>query len=175
VRHEHPPLPVWVKSAEKAKGHDPNAKEVCFTGKDGRTKAGQPVVAAALIEPAGESKKLRRITLPPGLRLQFGARLIIDEGQPISGAFFTCFANGCMADYEATPQQRACAIWQISAPLPLPQREFFFLGGRIVASVRQPMRQQLVAYCPAAWAAAIACFASTSLIGVRSMGPCRSL
>jgi hypothetical protein len=40
----------WAKFC--GKGHDPNAKEVCFTGKDGRTKAGQPVVAAALIEPA---------------------------------------------------------------------------------------------------------------------------
>jgi invasion protein IalB len=92
----------WAKFC--GKGHDPNAKEVCFTGKDGRTKAGQPVVAAALIEPAGESKKLFRITLPTGLQPQFGTRLIIDEGQPISGAFFTCFANGCMADYEATPE-----------------------------------------------------------------------
>ena len=77
---------------------------MCFTGKDGRTKAGQPVVAAALIEPEGEPKKLFRVTLPSPLQLQFGPRLIIDKEPPISGAFFTCFANGCMADYEATPE-----------------------------------------------------------------------
>jgi len=92
----------WAKFC--GKGQDPNAKEVCFTGKDGRTEAGQPVVAAALIEPEGEPKKLFRITLPSPLQLQFGTRLIIDKDQPISGAFFTCFANGCMADYEATPE-----------------------------------------------------------------------
>ncbi len=92
----------WAKFC--GKGQDPNAKEVCFTGKDGRTEAGQPVVAAALIEPEGEPKKLFRITLPSPLQLQFGTRLIIDKEQPISGAFFTCFANGCMADYEATPE-----------------------------------------------------------------------
>ncbi len=92
----------WAKFC--GKGQDPNAKEVCFTGKDGRTEAGQPVVAAALIEPTGEPKKLFRITLPSPLQLQFGTRLIIDGDQPISGAFFTCFANGCMADYEATPE-----------------------------------------------------------------------
>jgi invasion protein IalB len=92
----------WAKFC--GKGQDPSAKEVCFTGKDGRTEAGQPVVAAALIEPTGEPKKLFRITLPSPLQLQFGTRLIVDQDPPISGAFFTCFANGCMADYEATPE-----------------------------------------------------------------------
>jgi invasion protein IalB len=92
----------WAKFC--GKGQDPNAKEVCFTGKDGRTEAGQPVVAAALIEPAGESKKLFRITLPSPLQVKFGTRLIVDGDPPISAAFFTCFANGCMADYEATPE-----------------------------------------------------------------------
>jgi invasion protein IalB len=92
----------WAKFC--GKGQDPNAKEVCFTGKDARTEAGQPVVAAALIEPEGEPKKLFRVTLPSPLQLQFGTRLIIDKEPPISGAFFTCFANGCMADYEATPE-----------------------------------------------------------------------
>nr|WP_284701294.1 invasion associated locus B family protein [Rhodoplanes tepidamans] len=90
----------WAKFC--GKGQDPNAKQVCFTGKDARTEAGQPVVAAALIEPEGEPKKLFRITLPSPLQLQYGTRLIIDQQQPMTGPFFTCFANGCMADYEAT-------------------------------------------------------------------------
>jgi hypothetical protein len=38
------------------KGSDPGAKEVCFTGKNARTEAGQPVVAAALIESRKASK-----------------------------------------------------------------------------------------------------------------------
>jgi invasion protein IalB len=91
----------WVKVC--GKGKDANAKELCITGKDGRTEAGQPVVAAALIETAGESKKLLRVTVPSPVQMQFGTRLIFDKEPPISGAFFTCFANGCMADYEATP------------------------------------------------------------------------
>jgi invasion protein IalB len=90
----------WTKFCGKASG--PSAKEVCFTGKDARTEAGQPIIAAALIEPEGDPKKLFRVTLPSSLQLQFGSRLIIDKEPPISGAFFTCFANGCMADYEAT-------------------------------------------------------------------------
>jgi len=101
---EMPPLiySPWAKFC--GKGNDPGAKEVCFTGKDARTEAGQPVVAAALIEPEGEPKKLFRVTLPSPLQLQYGTRIVIDKEAPISGAFFTCFANGCMADYEATPE-----------------------------------------------------------------------
>jgi invasion protein IalB len=92
----------WAKFC--GKGNEPGAKEVCFTGKDARTEAGQPVVAAALIEPEGEPRKLFRVTLPSPLQLQYGTRIVIDKEAPISGAFFTCFANGCMADYEATPE-----------------------------------------------------------------------
>jgi len=92
----------WAKFC--GKGNEPGAKEVCFTGKDARTEEGQPVVAAALIEPEGEQRKMLRVTLPSPLQMQYGARLIIDKEPPISGAFFTCFANGCMADYEATPE-----------------------------------------------------------------------
>ena len=62
------------------------------------------MVAAALIEPEGEPKKLFRVTLPSPLQMQYGARIIIDKEPAISSAFFTCFANGCMADYEATPE-----------------------------------------------------------------------
>jgi len=68
--------------------------------KDARTVAGQPVVVAALIEPEGEPKKLFRVTLPSPLLLQYGTRIIGDNEPAISGAFFTCFANGCMADHE---------------------------------------------------------------------------
>jgi invasion protein IalB len=92
----------WAKFC--GKGNDPSAKEVCFTGKDARTEAGQPVVAAALIEPEGEPKKLFRVTLPSPLHLQYGTRLIIDNDPPMSAPFFTCFANGCMVDFEATPE-----------------------------------------------------------------------
>jgi invasion protein IalB len=92
----------WAKFC--GRGNEPGAKEVCFTGKDVRTEAGQSVVAAALIEPEGEQRKLLRVTLPSPLQMQYGARLIIDKEPPISGMFSTCSANGCVADYEATPE-----------------------------------------------------------------------
>jgi invasion protein IalB len=100
---ETPPLiySPWAKFCNKAP--DPNAKQVCFTGRDARTETGVPVVAAALIEPDGEPKKIFRITLPSPLQLQYGSRIVVDQNQPVSSPFFTCFANGCMADYEGTP------------------------------------------------------------------------
>jgi invasion protein IalB len=92
----------WAKFC--GKGQDANAKQVCFTAKDARTEAAVPVIAAALIEPEGEPKKLFRITLPAPLQLQYGTRVIIDQDQPMTAPFFTCFSNGCMADYEATAE-----------------------------------------------------------------------
>jgi len=52
----------WTKFC--LKGQDANAKQVCFTGKDGRIESGQPVIAAVIIEPEGEPKKILRVTLP---------------------------------------------------------------------------------------------------------------
>jgi invasion protein IalB len=90
----------WAKFCNK--GQEMNARQVCFTGRDARTESGIPVVAAALIEPDGDPKKIFRVTLPSPLQLQYGTRIVIDQNQPLAQPFFTCFANGCMADYEGT-------------------------------------------------------------------------
>jgi len=75
-------------------------REVCFTGKNARTKDGQTFMAATLIEPEGEPKKFR-VTVPSSLHPR-GPRIIIDMEPEISSAFFSCSANTCTADYEAT-------------------------------------------------------------------------
>jgi invasion protein IalB len=90
----------WTKFC--LKGQEANAKQVCFTGKDGRVESGMPVVAAVLIEPEGEPKKILRVTLPLGMSIQPGTRVIVDQGQPMTGQYVICFQNGCMADYEAS-------------------------------------------------------------------------
>jgi invasion protein IalB len=89
----------WTKFC--LKGQEANAKQVCFTGKDGRVESGMPVVAAVLIEPEKDPKKVLRVTLPLGMSLQPGTRVIVDNGQPMTGPYVICFNNGCMADYEA--------------------------------------------------------------------------
>jgi invasion protein IalB len=90
----------WTKFC--LKGQEANAKQVCFTGKDGRVESGMPVVAAVLIEPENEPKKVLRVTLPLGMSIQPGTRVIVDSGQPMTGPYVICFNNGCMADYEAS-------------------------------------------------------------------------
>ena len=92
----------WTKFC--LKGQEANAKQVCFTGKDGRIESGQPVVAAVLIEPDGEPRKILRVTLPLGMSIQPGTRVIVDQGQPMNGPYVICFQNGCMADYEASAE-----------------------------------------------------------------------
>jgi len=90
----------WTKFC--LKGQEANAKQVCFTGKDARLESGMPVVAAVLIEPDGDPKKVLRVTLPLGMQIVHGTRIIIDQGQPAQGPYVICFTNGCMADYEAS-------------------------------------------------------------------------
>jgi invasion protein IalB len=77
-------------------------REVCFTGKDARTKDGQTFMAATLIEPEGEPKKFR-VTVPSSLHPR-GPRIIIDMEPEISSTFLSCSANTCTADYEAAPE-----------------------------------------------------------------------
>jgi invasion protein IalB len=124
----------WTKFC--LKGQDANAKQVCFTGKDGRIESGQPVIAAVIIEPEGEPKKILRVTLPLGMQLVHGTRIIVDNNPPLQSPYVICFQNGCMSDYEATPELLASmkkgqnlvvqAINANGAPLtlPLPLAEF---------------------------------------------------
>ena len=95
----------WTKFC--LKGQEANAKQVCFTGKDARIESGMPVVAAVLIEPESEPKKILRVTLPLGMQLVHGTRVIIDQNQPMTAPYVICFTNGCMADYETTPDMIA--------------------------------------------------------------------
>jgi invasion protein IalB len=124
----------WTKFC--LKGQDANAKQVCFTGKDGRIESGQPVIAAVIIEPEGEPKKILRVTLPLGMQLVHGTRVIVDGNAPAQAPYVICFQNGCMSDYDVTPELLANmkkgqnlvvqAINSNGAPLtlPLPLAEF---------------------------------------------------
>ena len=92
----------WTKVCQK--GPEANAKQVCFIARDAHMESGMPVVVVVLIEPEGEAKKLLRVTLPLGVSLQAGTRVIIDNGQPLTGPYVICLPNGCMAEYEASDE-----------------------------------------------------------------------
>jgi Invasion associated locus B (IalB) protein len=70
------------------------------------------------------------VTLPLGMQLVHGTRVIVDSNPPMQSPYVICFANGCMSDYEVTPELLANlkkgqnlvvqAINSNGAPLTLP-------------------------------------------------------
>ncbi len=90
----------WTKLCQK--GKEANAKQICFTGKEGRLEDGRPIVSAMIVEQEGEARKILRVMAPIGVVLQPGSRVIVDEGQPMNGPYLMCQPTGCFSDYEAS-------------------------------------------------------------------------
>src|SRR5262245_15961646 len=89
----------WMKVC--GQGQDTGNKKVCVITKDGRLENGMPVAIVQLFEPEGEPKVLR-VTVPLGMQLAHGTRVIIDQQQPAQQPYKICFPVGCMADYPVT-------------------------------------------------------------------------
>src|SRR5205085_12484298 len=108
---------------------DTGAFDVCVRCKDAPVESGQPVISAVIIVAEGEAEKILRVTLPVGMQLMHGTRIVIDD-KPQQAPYVICFQNGCMSDYEATPEIIAAlkkgqnlvvqAINSNGAPLTLP-------------------------------------------------------
>jgi invasion protein IalB len=81
---------------------NPQAKATCLTVKEARLESGQFLAGAALIE-AGSDRRVFRVTVPLGMELPQGTRLLLDNEQPMTGRFYVCLANGCIADFDVTP------------------------------------------------------------------------
>jgi len=101
---EQPPIVYspWTKFC--GKDNNPQAKEVCLTVKEARLETGQFLAGAALIEQQGDEKKLFRITLPLGMQIPQGTRMVLDKEQPITGQYIVCLPNGCMADFNVNAE-----------------------------------------------------------------------
>jgi invasion protein IalB len=90
---------AWIKLCGK-NPHDPNGKEVCQTMKEAHMESGQFVAAAALIESAGEPKKILQLILPTRLLTPPGTRVSIDSNPPSDAPFIICAPEFCMAQQE---------------------------------------------------------------------------
>jgi invasion protein IalB len=109
VQNGQPPMQLifspWARYCAKGPSEQSSeirTKEVCFTAADGHLTSGQKLVIALLIEPEGGDTKLLRVTLPLGVALVPGARIVIDEKEGMTAPFVVCLPkNGCMADYKA--------------------------------------------------------------------------
>ena len=91
----------WMKVC--GQGQDTQNKKVCVVTKDGRLENGMPVAIVQLFEPEGQPKVLR-VTVPLGMQLAHGTRVIIDQGAPVNEPYKICFPVGCMADYPVTDE-----------------------------------------------------------------------
>jgi invasion protein IalB len=89
----------WMKICGKSA--ETNNKQVCVITKDGRLENGMPVAIVQVFEPEGGPKVLR-VTVPLGMQLAHGTRMIIDQGQPAQQPYKICFPVGCMSDYPMT-------------------------------------------------------------------------
>ena len=94
----------WTKVCPP-KGQEADARQLCFIGKEGRLPDnGFMVVGALVIEQEGSGAKILRITVPLGMLVQPGTRVIVDQGQPMSAPYSACFQGGCVAEYEASQE-----------------------------------------------------------------------
>lgn len=88
----------WTKICNK----DPSAgnKEICLTAQDIRAETGQFLASVAVREVEGDPKKQFIIAVPPGMQLQPGMRVVIDQNQPMPARYSICFPNACYGDMD---------------------------------------------------------------------------
>jgi invasion protein IalB len=86
----------WVKLCET------QPKKICVTRTLLRTTQGAPAALAEFAEPEG-SPKILRITLPLGMLLEYGTRILIDQTQqPYATAKFVTCLEGCITFYQGS-------------------------------------------------------------------------
>jgi invasion protein IalB len=88
----------WTKICNK----DPQAgnKEICLTAQDIRAETGQFLASVAVREVEGDPKKQFIVAVPPGMQLQPGMRIVIDQNQPMPARYTICFPNACYGDMD---------------------------------------------------------------------------
>lgn len=90
----------WVKLCET------QPKKLCVTRSLLRMENGAPAALAEFAEPEG-AQKILRVTLPLGMLLDYGTRLLIDQTQqPYATARFVTCLEGCITFYPVTDEMQ---------------------------------------------------------------------
>jgi invasion protein IalB len=87
----------WMKVCTK--GPDTDNKRVCVITKESLFENGGTTVQ--MFEPEGGQKFLR-VTVPLGVQLSYGTRMLIDQNPPTQSPYNMCFPIGCASDYQVT-------------------------------------------------------------------------
>ena len=74
-------------------------KDDCVTANYARRRDGTGTFSVLLIDSENRSQAVLRVTVPLGMQLAPGTRLIIDQDMPAAAAYTSCHAGGCAAKY----------------------------------------------------------------------------
>jgi invasion protein IalB len=89
--------PAWAKLCNT----DPaSGKELCLTIQEIRADTGQFIASATIRTIAGDNKKSLITAVPPGMLLQPGLRIQIDEQPQVEVKYGICFPNACYGELE---------------------------------------------------------------------------
>jgi invasion protein IalB len=93
------PESPWAKlcNADPASG-----KELCLVIQEIRADTGQFIASATIRTIAGDTKKSLIAAVPPGMLLQPGLRIQIDDGEQVEVKYGICFPNACYGELEVT-------------------------------------------------------------------------
>jgi invasion protein IalB len=90
-------LTPWTKIC----GKDQEAnKEICLTTQEARADTGQLLASALVREVQDDPKKQFIVSVPVGMLLRPGMRVVLDQNAPQPIAYSVCFPNACYGDME---------------------------------------------------------------------------
>jgi invasion protein IalB len=92
--------PQWIKLCSP----DPSTKKnLCLVQHEIVADTGQFIASATFRSVQDDPKMLFILGVPPGMMLQPGLRVQVDEGKQSELKYTICFPNTCFADMEANP------------------------------------------------------------------------
>jgi invasion protein IalB len=94
-------LTPWTKIC----GKDQEAnKEICLTTQEARADTGQLLASALVREVQDDPKKQFIVSVPVGMLLRPGMRVVVDQAAPQPIAYSVCFPNACYGDMEVNAE-----------------------------------------------------------------------
>lgn len=95
----------WIRYCGKGRRNragelqDGDAKPVCVTLAEARRGGGEFLVRVAVFEPAGNERKLLRVSLSPNLRRWERVSMFLDGEPPRSADAARCYGGDCLVDF----------------------------------------------------------------------------
>ena len=99
AKDEPPEPPSWIKQCADQKE---SGKTLCQTARDLRGPNGQVLASLAVSEEKGSGKRKLSIAVPPGLQIQPGIRVFVDEQNTANARYTICYPAACVVEADAT-------------------------------------------------------------------------